>query len=113
MSAGQQIPDAVESMAEYSDEPGADAGALPVWFLSKMSRRHVTVALSGDGGDELFGGYLTYHADRLARPLRHVPALIRRTAWSAASRLIPGLTAENRTGIQAEENAGGVASIAG
>jgi asparagine synthase (glutamine-hydrolysing) len=89
MSADQRIPDAVEELAEYSDEPGADAGALPVWFLSQMSRSHVTVALSGDGGDELFGGYLTYHADRLARPLRHIPALLRRTASSAANHFIP------------------------
>ncbi len=89
MSADQRIPDAVEELSEYSDEPGADAGALPVWFLSKMSRSHVTVALSGDGGDELFGGYLTYHADRLARPLRRIPAMLRRTACSAANRLIP------------------------
>ena len=89
MSADQRIPDAVEELVEYSDEPGADAGALPVWFLSKMSRSHVTVALSGDGGDELFGGYLTYHADRLARPLRRLPALLRRTACSAANHLIP------------------------
>ena len=89
MTQGPQIPDAVEEMVEYSDEPGADAGALPVWFLSKMSREHVTVALSGDGGDELFGGYLTYHADRMARPLRLVPAALRRTAASAANRFIP------------------------
>lgn len=89
MSEDQRIPDAVEELTEYSDEPGADAGALPVWFLSKMSREHVTVALSGDGGDELFGGYLTYHADRLARPLRRMPVMLRRTAWSAAKHLIP------------------------
>jgi asparagine synthase (glutamine-hydrolysing) len=89
MTADQRIPDAVEELAAYSDEPGADAGALPVWFLSRMTRSHVTVALSGDGGDELFGGYLTYHADRLARPLRRVPALLRRTACTAANHLIP------------------------
>ena len=89
MPADRRIPDAVEALAKYSDEPGADAGALPVWFLSQMSRSHVTVALSGDGGDELFGGYLTYHADRLARPMRRLPALLRRTACSAARHLIP------------------------
>jgi asparagine synthase (glutamine-hydrolysing) len=89
MSADQRIPDAVEELTEYSDEPGADAGALPVWFLSRMSRDHVTVALSGDGGDELFGGYLTYHADRLARSLRRIPAVLRKSAWSAANHLIP------------------------
>ncbi|HVW85549.1 MAG TPA: asparagine synthase (glutamine-hydrolyzing), partial [Bryobacteraceae bacterium] len=58
-----EITSAVEDFAWFSDEPGADAGALPVWFLSKMSRQHVTVALSGEGGDELFGGYMTYRAD--------------------------------------------------
>ena len=78
LGADRALVDAVEDFAFYSDEPGADAGAVPVWFLAKMTSRHVTVALSGDGGDELFGGYLTYQADRLARPLRAVPAAWRR-----------------------------------
>jgi len=65
---------AIEQMAYYSDEPSADAGALPVWFLSQMTRRHVTVALSGEGADELFGGYHTYLADRYAAAMRMVPA---------------------------------------
>lgn len=76
---------AVEELAYYSDEPSADAGALPVWFLSQMSRRHVTVALSGEGADELFGGYITYQADGWARRARRVPALWRRLALRAAS----------------------------
>jgi asparagine synthase (glutamine-hydrolysing) len=80
---------AVEDFATYSDEPGADAGALPVWFLSKMSRAQVTVALSGEGGDELFGGYLTYQADRLARPLRMLPRAVRRGALGMARVLLP------------------------
>jgi asparagine synthase (glutamine-hydrolysing) len=73
-----ELADAVRDFSYYSDEPSADAGALPVWFLSQMSRRHVTVALSGEGADELFGGYLTYQADRFARPLRRAPAGLRR-----------------------------------
>jgi asparagine synthase (glutamine-hydrolysing) len=64
---------AIEEFAYYSDEPSSDAGALPVWFLSKMSRTEVTVALSGEGADELFGGYLTYRANQLARPMRRMP----------------------------------------
>ena len=55
---------AIEELAYYSDEPSADAGALPTWFLSKLTRKHATVALSGEGADELFAGYLTYQADR-------------------------------------------------
>jgi asparagine synthase (glutamine-hydrolysing) len=63
---------AIEELAYFSDEPTADAGALPVWFLSKMSKSQVTVALSGDAGDELFGGYLTYRADVLAARARRI-----------------------------------------
>jgi len=84
-----ELADAIEDFAYYSDEPSADAGALPVWYLSRMSRKHVTVALSGDGGDELFGGYLTYQADRWARTLRLVPEPARRLALQAVCKLWP------------------------
>jgi asparagine synthase (glutamine-hydrolysing) len=78
-----ELASAIEQMAYYSDEPSADAGALPVWFLSRMSRQHVTVALSGEGADELFGGYNTYLADGYARTARNVPAFLRRAALAA------------------------------
>jgi asparagine synthase (glutamine-hydrolysing) len=81
------LESAIESLAYHSDEPGADAGALPVWFLSRISRQHVTVALSGEGADELFGGYHTYLGDRYARALRRVPALARRVALRLARTL--------------------------
>jgi asparagine synthase (glutamine-hydrolysing) len=81
------LASAIESIAYHSDEPSADAGALPVWFLSKLSRQHVTVALSGDGADELFGGYATYLGDRYARTLRHVPGVLRTAALRAALRM--------------------------
>ena len=84
-----ELQSAIEDFAYYSDEPSADAGALPVWYLSRMSRRHVTVALSGEGADELFGGYLTYVADRLARPFRLVPRRVRRAARGALERYLP------------------------
>ncbi len=75
---------AIEEFAYYSDEPSSDAGALPVWFLSKMSKTEVTVALSGEGADELFGGYLTYRADELARPMRRLPKWMLRGALGLA-----------------------------
>lgn len=80
---------AIEDFAFYSDEPSADAGALPVWYLSRMSREHVTVALSGEGADELFGGYLTYVADQAARSCRGLPDSARRLMLSALDRCVP------------------------
>ena len=78
------LPSAIERMSYYSDEPSADAGALPVWYLSEMTRRHVKVALSGEGADELFGGYLTYLADQYAAEARLYPRWLRRTGlWLA------------------------------
>ncbi|MBK5291225.1 MAG: asparagine synthase (glutamine-hydrolyzing) [Acidobacteriia bacterium] len=87
LGPGENLTGAIQQMAHYSDEPSADAGALPVWFLSKMCRKHVTVALSGEGADELFGGYATYQADRYARWLRYTPAFARRLALRAALKL--------------------------
>jgi asparagine synthase (glutamine-hydrolysing) len=84
-----ELQSAIQDFAYYSDEPSADAGALPVWYLSRMSRKHVTVALSGEGADELFGGYLTYQADRFARPFRMVPGGLRRLMRGALDRYMP------------------------
>jgi asparagine synthase (glutamine-hydrolysing) len=78
VSPALDLPAAIEELAYYSDEPFADAGALPVWFLSALSRKHVTVALSGEGADELFGGYITYAADRYAAQAQSVAPFIRR-----------------------------------
>ena len=84
-----ELQSAIEDFAYYSDEPSADAGALPVWYLARMSRRHVTVALSGEGADELFGGYVTYQADRLTRPFRLVPGALRRLMLKGFERYLP------------------------
>ena len=77
------LPSAIEELAYYSDEPFADAGAVPIWYLSKLSRQHATVALSGEGADELFGGYVTYQADHLAGYARLLPKLARRSLLGA------------------------------
>jgi len=74
---------AIESFVYYSDEPSADAGAIPVWFLSKLSKTKTTVSLSGEGADELFGGYLTHRANRLAAVARRFPKKGRQLALGA------------------------------
>ncbi len=67
----------VEKLVAGLDEPFGDLSALPVYFLSQMAGRQVKVVLSGDGGDELFAGYMTYVADRLARYYRWIPRSLR------------------------------------
>ncbi len=64
----QVSPDAVSTLPQLVwnfDEPFGDSSALPTYFLAKLTREHVTVALSGDGGDELFAGYSRYSAAKL------------------------------------------------
>ena len=78
---------AIDNISHYADEPNADAGAVPLWFLSEMTRRHVTVSLSGEGADELFAGYLTHKADRYAALARRVPARLRLAALVCAKKL--------------------------
>lgn len=81
------LTSAIHDISYYSDEPSADAGALPVWFLSRMTAQRVTVALSGEGADEIFGGYQTYLADRYAGWARRFPAPLLRLASKAAAYL--------------------------
>ena len=80
LTPAEDLRGAIEEFAYYSDEPSADAGALPVWFLSRLCKTKTTVALSGEGADELFGGYLTYRANRLANKVRLLPRSVLRTA---------------------------------
>jgi asparagine synthase (glutamine-hydrolysing) len=73
-------PNAVEllpKLAETFDEPFADSSALPTWLVSELAASQVKVAMSGEGGDELFGGYYTYVADLLAPRVGRLAALAR------------------------------------
>ena len=62
--------DILDRLVHQYDEPFGDSSAVPTWYLCEMTRKHVTVALSGDGGDELFGGYDRYRALKLSGQLQ-------------------------------------------
>ena len=76
--------DLVPEVTALLDEPMADASIIPTYLLSRFTRQHVKVALGGDGGDELFAGYPTVLAHRLAGYYNQLPGFVRR-------RLIPGV----------------------
>ena len=92
-------PDGVsilDRLIAHFDEPFADSSAIPTWYVSEMARRHVTVVLSGDGGDELFGGYDRYLPHpRVAAFDRFSPRALRRLAAFAADRLPHGARGKN------------------
>ncbi len=71
--------DALDGVFDGLDEPFADSSALPTFVLARETRRHVTVALAGDGADEVFGGYRKYRAEVYAGLYRAIPAVLRRT----------------------------------
>ncbi len=79
-------------LIEFFDEPFADSSALPMYFLSKMTREFVTVALCGDGGDETYAGYQRYRLDKLARYYAMIPAPLRRYFLEQIFKLLPEST---------------------
>ena len=79
--------DILPEVARYLDEPFADASIIPTYLLARFTRRHVTVALGGDGGDELFLGYPTFSAHRMAQRWAHVPAFARKLVSAVVERL--------------------------
>jgi asparagine synthase (glutamine-hydrolysing) len=83
--------DIIEKMVWHFDEPFADSSALPTWYVSKMARQKVTVALSGDGGDETFAGYIQrYSMNRLEHTIRsRLPSFIRRGLLGPLANIYP------------------------
>jgi asparagine synthase (glutamine-hydrolysing) len=84
-----EVSGLVPTLANFLDEPLADASVIPTYVISKLARQYVTVALAGDGGDELFGGYDTYKAYKAARFYRKVPGFIRRGLVRPIVRVLP------------------------
>jgi asparagine synthase (glutamine-hydrolysing) len=85
-------PDALEvlpTLVEHYGEPYADSSAIPTYYVSRETRRHVTVALNGDGGDECFAGYERYAAMRLSERYRKLPGALREGVIRQAVGLLP------------------------
>ena len=85
-------PDAMEVLpllVEHYGEPYADSSAIPTYYVARETRRHVTVALNGDGGDESFAGYERYAAMQLAERYHRLPAPLRNLAIQPAIGLLP------------------------
>jgi asparagine synthase (glutamine-hydrolysing) len=85
-----KIGDVLEFLGRHMDEPFADSSIVPTLYLAKMTRRHVTVALSGDGADEVFGGYRRYRFGVIEERLRRrFPTWFRQTAVAWLGRNYP------------------------
>jgi asparagine synthase (glutamine-hydrolysing) len=94
-------PDAMEvlpTLVEHYGEPYADSSAIPTFYVARETRKHVTVALNGDGGDECFAGYERYAAMRLAEKYNRVPNALRQSLIGRAFEMLPA-AANNRTPV--------------
>ena len=81
----------VEDLAWFLDEPFGDTSAIPTYMVSKLAAEHVKVVLTGDGGDEIFGGYDKYVEEGRERAYDRVPASIRRAAGAVGDVMPEGM----------------------
>jgi asparagine synthase (glutamine-hydrolysing) len=87
----------LETLVYHYDEPFGDPAGFATYLLSRLARQHVKVVLTGDGGDELFGGYRRYIAERYAPAFRRVPGVVRNNLMPAVIDRLPRLRRVKRT----------------
>ena len=86
-----EMMDALPLIVWYLDDPVADPALVPLWFIAREARRHVKVVLSGEGADELFGGYTIYREPLSLAPFEKVPGALRGLLGRASTRLPEGM----------------------
>jgi asparagine synthase (glutamine-hydrolysing) len=91
-NAAEDLP----KLAAVFGEPFGDSSALPTHYLARETRKHVKVALSGDGGDELFGGYDRYRAMAIAQQFRAMPGPLRTMITARLWQMLPGVHPKSR-----------------
>lgn len=87
--SAEKTGDLISEIGTWLDEPMSDPSLIPTFLLAKFVRRHVTVALGGDGGDELFAGYPMYYAHKVAARYAMLPSLLRTALIEPAVRALP------------------------
>ncbi len=98
----QVSPDCIEMLPRliwHFDEPMADSSAIPTWYVAQWARQHVKVALTGDGGDELFAGYARYAAVAWGDRIDRLPAVLRRALSASCWQRLPA-SARQRSWIR-------------
>jgi asparagine synthase (glutamine-hydrolysing) len=90
LEMGDSTVELLPMLARQFDEPMVDSSMIPTYLISQLTRRYCTVALGGDGGDELFGGYVHYNRFlRMQQTVARLPRLLRLPVAEAAGRLLP------------------------
>ena len=110
----QEMMDTLPLIVWYLDDPVADAALVPLYFIAREARKHVKVVLSGEGADELFGGYQIYREAIALRAFDYIPPAVRRRLGAVSERLPAGMRGKDllrRGSIGIEERYYGNARI--
>jgi asparagine synthase (glutamine-hydrolysing) len=87
--SAEKAGDLISEIGQWLDEPMSDGSLIPTYLLARFVRKHVTVALGGDGGDELFAGYPMYYAHKIAGRYKAIPAFVRTGIIEPAVNALP------------------------